>query len=871
MFKLYGRRREEFPGAYEAWLAGVHPEDRERCDKESQLAREGGSDYDSEFRVVWPDGSIRHIKALGEVFRDERGTPARMLGVNFDITERNVAKLALIESQTKLEVALASMTDAVFISDTSGKFIHFNDAFVTFHRFATREECALHHENYLDIIDVFMDNGTPAPLEMWAVPRALRGETVANAEYTIRRKDSGETWYGSYSFGPIRDRAGSIIGSVVVGRDITEKKQADAEAFEREERFRQIAENIREVFWLNDPVNGRLLYVSRAYETIWGRSCEESYSKPGEWLDAVHPEDQVRVREAFVIQQQGGTYSVDYRILRPDGTLRWIHDRGFPIRNDAGEVYRIAGVAEDITERRQAEVESQQQRMRLEGIVDSAMDGIITINEEQRVLLINAAAERMFGWLASEVLGKHVERFIPERFRAGHAENVTDFGRTGIAARAMGRFGPISGLRANGEEFPLEASISQIEVDGHVLYTVTCRDVTERVRAAEIQKKLETQLHQSQKMEAFGQLAGGVAHDFNNLLTVISGYSEWMLTTLAIEGDLRNMVSEILRAAERATALTRQLLAFSRQQVIEPKILDLNSVVDDVGKMLRRLIGEDIQLATVLTPSIGLVKIDPGQIEQVLMNLAVNARDAMPRGGRLTIETGATELERSHAEGRAGADKNEFAMLAISDTGAGMSQETLERIFEPFFTTKGVGKGTGLGLAVVHGIVEQSGGIIEVYSELGHGTTFKIYLPIVRDGVAKVEASAQSAAPRGTETILLVEDEIGVRQVTFLALQSLGYTVLEASGGEAALKIMADHEGNVDLLLSDVVMPEMSGRTLAETLAVDFPALRVLFVSGYTDDAIVRHGVLQAEVAFLQKPFTMRSLARKVREVLDES
>lgn len=735
MIELYGRTREDFPGAYETWLAGIHPDDRERCDRESQEAREGTLDYDSEFRVVWPDGTIKTLKAIGKVLRDGTGQPIRMLGVNVDITER---------------------------------------------------------------------------------------------------------------------------------------KRAEEEALEREERFRQIAENIREVFWLNDPINGRILYVSPAYETVWGRRCEAIYENPGDWLDAIHPKDQGRVREAFAIQQQGGQYSVEYRVVRPDDSIRWILDRGFPIFDEAGRVYRVAGVAEDITERRLAEIASQQQQARLEGIVDSAMDGIITVGEDQRVLLINAAAERMFGWAAQDVLGERIERFMPERFRASHEGNVLDFGHTGVAARAMGRFGPISGLRANGEEFPIEASISQIQVDGQVLYTVTCRDVTERVHAVETQKKLETQLHQSQKMEAFGQLAGGVAHDFNNLLTIITGYSEWMLAALPLEGDMRNMITEIHRAAERAGALTRQLLAFSRQQVVEPKVLDLNAVVDGVGKMLRRLIGEDIQLATALSPSISLVKIDPGQIEQVIMNLAVNARDAMPRGGRLTIETARVEFDGAYVSTHSDATEGNYVMLAISDTGIGMTPEIRERIFEPFFTTKGIGKGTGLGLAVVHGIVKQSGGSVEVYSEPDKGTTFKIYLPVVRDDAEGPESNVRPHVPRGGETILLVEDEVGVRMVTVLALQGLGYTVLEAPNGEAALQLMAEHQGKVELLLSDVVMPEMSGRTLAETLLALHPELKVLFVSGYTDDAIVRHGVLQAEVAFLQKPFTLGALARKVREVLDD-
>jgi len=868
MFSLYGRKRGDFGGAYEAWLAGVHPDDRERCNEESQRARDGLADYESEFRAIWPDGTLHYLKAIGEVFRDETGRPVRMLGINFDVTEAHLAQEAVLESQAKLEAAMASMTDAVSISDSGGQVVHFNDAFVTFHRFGARSECAKHISNYQDIVEVFLENGETLPLDMWAVPRALRGETATNAEYCMRRKDTGETWYGSYSFSPILDNGGAIVGAVVVGRDITERKRAAQEALEREERFRQLAENIREVFWLNDIRNGQILYVSPAYESIWGRTCDALYESPWDWIDAVHEAERSRVLDAFHGQMAGEDYDIEYRIVRPDGTLRWIHDRGFPVFNEAGEIYRVAGVAEDITERRLAEYASQQQQVRLEGIVNSAMDGIITVDEDQCVILMNAAAERMFECRSEEVLGTRVERFIPERSRAAHSGHVREFGKTGVAARAMGRFGPISGLRASGEEFPIEASISQIAVDGHKLYTVTCRDVTERVRAETDRKALESQLQQSQKMEAFGQLAGGVAHDFNNLLTVINGYSEWMIGNLPADSDVRGYATEIHKAGERASALTRQLLTFSRQQVIEPRVLNLNSLVEGVEKMLRRLIGEDVRLSTALHPSGGLVKVDPGQIEQVLLNLAVNSRDAMPQGGRLTIETGLVELDAAYANTHAEVTAGRFNLLAVSDTGAGMSREVRERIFEPFFTTKGPGRGKGLGLAVVHGIVKQNGGHVQVYSEPGKGTTFKIYLPLVAPASAERAVGDSAPTQGGGETILLVEDEDSLREMAVLALTSLGYTVLSASSGRDAIERMAAEDGRVDLLLTDVVMPEMSGRSLAETLGAHYPDLKVLFSSGYTDDAVMRHGVLQSEVAFLQKPYTLEALARKVREVL---
>jgi PAS domain S-box-containing protein len=384
------------------------------------------------------------------------------------------------------------------------------------------------------------------------------------------------------------------------------------------------------------------------------------------------------------------------------------------------------------------------------------------------------------------------------------------------------------------------------------------------------QRRLEKQLQQVQKMEALGQLAGGVAHDFNNILTVINGYTDLLLVGLPPDDPMREALLEITKAGGRSGNLTRQLLAFSRQQVLEPKVLDLNAVVGDTEKLLHRLLGEDVILTARLSPDLGRVKADPGQIEQVLINLAVNARDAMPTGGNLTIETQGVTLDETYCRDFPDLAPGDYVMLAMSDTGCGMDEVTQARVFEPFFTTKAVGKGTGLGLATVHGIVKQSRGHIALYSEVGQGTTVKVYLPRVSEPltISRPEASMR-AMPNGTETVLLVEDEHAVRALAARVLRGCGYHVLEANHGEDAITIAGAHPGPIHLLISDVVMPHLGGRELAAQMTGRRPECKVLFLSGYTADAVIRHGVVAADFAFLQKPFTPHSLAQKVRVVLD--
>jgi two-component system cell cycle sensor histidine kinase/response regulator CckA len=529
----------------------------------------------------------------------------------------------------------------------------------------------------------------------------------------------------------------------------------------------------------------------------------------------------------------------------------------------AREAHRQAKAALDESEAR-LKMRTQELRQRegmFQELFDAAPDAILLVASDGSIVLANTEAERIFGYEHGGFAGDDLETFLP----AVSGDHRSLHPRAYLAnpeRRRMGEGLNLRGRRKGGGEFPVDVSFAPFSLEGRPVVLGIVRDMT-------AQRSVEAQLRQAQKMEAVGRLAAGVAHDFNNILSVILSYAEMIGADLKPDEPLRADIDEIRAAGIRAVDLTRQLLTFSRQQVFEAKVLDLNQTIAGMEKMLRRLLGADIKLTALPTAGLWAVKVDPGQIEQVVMNLAVNARDAMPEGGNLTIETKNVELDDDYAHGHHDVRPGSYVMLAVTDTGTGIEKDTLSRIFEPFFTTKEMGKGTGLGLATVFGIVKQSGGHVWVYSEPGRGSTFRVYLPKV-GGAAETRPSQRPApeSGRGSETILLVEDDEHVRAVARGILRRNGYVVLEAPNGGEALLICEQHGARIDLLLTDVVLPRMSGRQLAERLATARPEMKVLFMSGYTDDAVLQHGILNSGVAYLQKPITPGSLTRKIREVL---
>jgi two-component system cell cycle sensor histidine kinase/response regulator CckA len=648
------------------------------------------------------------------------------VGFFMDVSERRRAEEALRESEARFRAIFEYAPVGIVMADFRGRLLQANQAIYRITGYSATELRGMHFK------EVTHPEDLPENLRLHQeLVEGKRPHYFMEKRYL--RKD-GEIVWVNLMMSLLRDNQGephSFIATVV---DITARKQAEAELRESEQRFRLMAETIQDVFWISTPEIDSMMYVSPAYEQVWGHTCQELYQSPQSFIDAIHPEDREQARsEIFTNQSRGLSYSQEYRIIRPDGAVRWVRDRGFPVRDDQGRVILVTGVVTDITE----------------------------------------------------------------------------------------------------------------------------------------SKALEAQLLQAQKMEAVGRLAGGVAHDFNNLLMAITGYGELMRDKVLQDDPLYGYLENILKAGDRAAALTQQLLTFSRQKIFHPQVIDLNRVVLDLEPMLRRLIGEDLHLEVVTDRRPVAVKADPGQLGQIIMNLVVNARDAMPQGGRLTLKAAPVLFKKSRHTRFGLAPPGPYVMLVVEDTGVGMDETIKTHAFEPFFTTKEPGKGTGLGLSTVYGIVKQSSGYLDLASEPGAGSTFTIYLPRLEGIVAPPKPRIPiTASFRGEETVLLVEDEDVLRGLLAKFLRLYGYTVLEARHGGEALLLCERHPGPIHLMVTDVVMPQMSGRELADRLTPLRPEMKVIYMSGYTEDTLVQHGVANLSVVFLQKPFKPIELARRVYAVL---
>ncbi len=852
-WRLLGWAPEEMAG--QTLRDQVIPEDRERIANElARLVLTGARDMAMEIRVAHRDGSIRWVESTGTNLLDDPDVRA-IVGNYRDITESKRSEEALRESRNQLEEAQAIAHVGSWRSDVgAGDRIEWSrECYVIF---GVPENTPITVASFFALIH---------PADRERVEHASRGAYERDAPYDLEhrvlRPDGRACWVHERAVIE-RDGAGTAIGMLGTVQDVTDRRAILEALRTSEEQYRRIVEATSEGVWSYDA-NSVTTFMNTRMAEMLGYRVGEAVGRP---IFAFLDQSQCATAETQIVRRQPGTPErYDVQLRRKDGSKIWTSIQSSPIFGADGRSFDGGVVlVTDIALRRLAD----EARGRLAAIVESSDDAIVSVDVDGAIATWNRGAETLYQYRGADLIGHPVSVLFPP---ASHDQETSSSDRAAVGDTTQAY--DTTHRRKDGSFVEVSVKFSPVrDITGAVIASaMVAKDLTATRQAEAIHRRTEEQFRQAQKMEAVGRLAGGVAHDFNNLLTVILSYSQFAIEDLKPGDPLRDDMMQIDQAGRRATELTRQLLAFSRQQMLQPRVLDINQILPPMERMLRRLLGEDVTLSLLPASALGRVVADEGQLEQVVMNLAVNARDAMPTGGNLTIETADVHFDREHVGGPSDMPPGDYVMFSVCDTGTGMDPATCARVFEPFFTTKELGKGTGLGLSTVFGIVRQSGGYLSVFSELGHGTTFKVYLPMTdRPADAKIE-DGPPVVLRGSETVLLVEDEEQVRVVAAAILRRHGYNVLETSNGGEAFLVSKTFSARIHLLLTDVVMPRMSGRRLAEELTTQRPDMRVLYASGYTDDAIIHHGVLEAGVAFIQKPFTPDALLRKVREVIDAS
>jgi PAS domain S-box-containing protein len=805
---------------------------------------------DGEPRAWTPrDVSLLSALSLAVISEIQRRTAER--------TAHNT-QLRLIAERTLASAVQHQMPVGVVVAEApSGRLVSVNAQMTAIFRMAFKPAPDL--KSYTDWVG-YHENGARYTALEWPLARTVITSQPTPAEEIRIQRGDGSDGFIRMSSSPVVDTEGKVVAAVAVVVDITDQRKAERAVRSTDERFKFVARATTDVIWDWDIKSNSVVW-NDSVETVFGHKQNRIFPEIQWWYDHLHPGDRERVMAGLhgVLEHGGTSWTDQYRYQRGDGTYADVIDRGYIARDNTGTAVRMIGAITDVTEKTRSEAAIRFQAQ----LLNAVQQAVVATDPDGIVIFWNKFAENLYGWTATEAVGKTIEELTPSPFLREHGADITE--RAAAGESWTGEF-LVQGK--SGKAFPALLTTAPVrDSAGNVLGFVRVSiDLTER-------RNLEEQFRQSQKMDAVGRLAGGIAHDFNNLLTVIRLNTEIIMEGFDPTDPRSDDVKQIRSAAERASSLTRQLLAFSRKQILQPRVLDMNSVVSTVEPMLKRLIGEDITIVSQCSAR-GYVVADPGQLEQVLVNLVVNARDAMPQGGRISIETNNVVLDDTYTSEHAPVISGHYVMLAVTDNGVGMNRETREHAFDPFFTTKEAGKGTGLGLATVYGIVKQSGGYVWIYSEPGLGTTLKLYFPEVSAAAAfGPSAEKQSLGDKrnlGSETILLVEDEDAVRGLTCRILERQGYRVIPAQHGKDAMEIASKEEGRIDLVLTDVVMPGMNGRGLVERLVGIRPRIKSLYMSGYTDDDIIRRGFIEPSKSFLQKPFTSEALLQTVRKVLDD-
>ncbi len=807
--------------------------------------------------------TVRCYKKSGELFIlsinttpvYEKGKVVGTVSFGRDITERRRAEEVLAHERDLLQALMDNMPDTIYFKDTASRFTRINKAQAQVLGVRDPQEVIGKTDS-----DFFADEHARAAYED-EQKMVETGEALIAKEEKVRRADGTFRWV-SASKVPIKDAAGHVTGIVGISRDITKRKQVTDALRESEGRYRTLVEGLEDVIVSFLP-DGTISYCSPNVKDFGGYDPEEEI---GHHFSKYIADEKVKQQLRELFQEitrikKPVTFEFLYRpkIKAPF----YVEATASPIISEkTDEIVSIQCIVRDITERKRSEEQLRTERDKAQQYLDVAGVMIIALDAHGEITLINTKGCEILGYGQKEILGKNwFDGFLP-RGRVDKVKSVYGKLMKGEIEQVEYYENPIR--TKTGEERIIAWHNSLLrDATGRIIGLLSSgEDITEH-------KRLEAQLLQAQKMEAVGHLAGGVAHDFNNILTVILGYAAFIQRTLSSDDELFQNLEQIRKAGERAAVLTRQLLAFSRQQIMQPKDLNINEVVDGLLKMIRRVIGEDMDLQFISGRQLGTVHADPGQIEQVLMNLCVNARDAMPQGGTLTLETENVLISGAYRKTHPWANEGRYVLISVTDTGHGMDEETRSQVFEPFFTTKEVGKGTGLGLATVYGIVKQHDGMINVYSEVGKGTTFKVYLPIVERPAEEVGNKIEGPARGGTETLLFAEDHESLRRMTVELLETAGYTVLVATDGQEAVEVFEAHADQISLVLLDVVMPKLSGRDASDRIRAIKPDVRTLYTSGYSANAIHTRFVLDEGIELIQKPYDMQVLLRKIREALD--